>query len=195
MRVEALDQLEMWLDAIEAAGGPGDRERTIAARPAGLSDGCFDAQMNFISETLDYDDPTTACNQLYPYHSQPRAEAGMPLLADVRARSSRSEFVAGGTTQRSETDVYQLAVLWQAPGAPVRAALGRQYVAGVSSVLLLDGALVEFSGRRAGVGVFGGLEPAALEFDASVQDYGAFVRLHGSPGAGASRSPENQYPT
>ncbi|HXV90810.1 MAG TPA: hypothetical protein VD707_05530 [Gemmatimonadales bacterium] len=110
------------------------------------------------------------------------------LVADVRARSSRSEFVAGGTTQHSETDVYQLAVLWQAPGARVRAALGRQYVAGVSSVLLLDGALVEFSGRRAGVGVFGGLEPAALEFDASVQDYGAFVRLHGSPGAGASRS-------
>ena len=110
------------------------------------------------------------------------------LVADVRARTSRSEFVAGNTTQRSETDVYQLAVLWQAPGARVRAALGRQYVAGVSSVLLLDGALVELSGRRASVGVFGGLEPAALEFDASVQDYGAYVRLHGSPGAGASRS-------
>lgn len=82
MRVQALDRLEDWLDAIEAAGGPGDRARTAAARPAGLSDGCFDAQMNFIAETLDYDDPTTTCNQLYPYHSQPRAEAGMPLLAD-----------------------------------------------------------------------------------------------------------------
>lgn len=82
MRVAALDQLEDWLDGIEAAGGPGDRARTVAARPAGLSDGCYDAQMNFISEVLDYDDPTTACNQLYPYHSQPRAEAGMPLIAD-----------------------------------------------------------------------------------------------------------------
>lgn len=82
MRAAALDQLEAWLDAIEAAGGPGDRERTIAARPAGLVDGCFDAQMGFIEEVLDYDDPTTACNQLYPFHSQPRAEAGMPLLAD-----------------------------------------------------------------------------------------------------------------
>ena len=82
MRIAALDELEDWLDAIEAAGGPGDRQRTIDARPAGLEDGCFDAQMNFISEVLDYDDPSTACNQLYPYHSQPRAEAGMPLIAD-----------------------------------------------------------------------------------------------------------------
>lgn len=82
MRAEALDELEAWLDAIEAAGGPGDRDRTIAARPAGLVDGCYDAQMAFIPEVLDYDDPSAACNQLYPFHSQPRAEAGMPLLAD-----------------------------------------------------------------------------------------------------------------
>lgn len=82
MRVAALDKLEDWLDAIEAAGGPGDRARTIAARPADLVDGCFDAQLAFIAEPLDYDDPSTACNTLYPYHSQPRAEAGMPLIAD-----------------------------------------------------------------------------------------------------------------
>lgn len=82
MRAAALDQLEAWLDAIEAAGGPGDRERTMSARPAGLVDGCFDAQLSFIAEVLEYDDPSTACNQLYPFHSQPRAEAGMPLLAD-----------------------------------------------------------------------------------------------------------------
>lgn len=96
MRVQALDQLEDWLDAIEAAGGPGDRARTVAARPAGLTDGCFDAQMTFIAEPLDYDDPTTACNQLYPYHSQPRAEAGMPLLADglkcTLAPADRSDY-------------------------------------------------------------------------------------------------------
>lgn len=82
MRVAALEQLEAWLDAIEAAGGHGDRARTIAARPSDLVDGCFDPQLSFIPEVLDYDDPATACNQLYPFHSQPRAEAGMPLLAD-----------------------------------------------------------------------------------------------------------------
>lgn len=83
MRAQALTQLEAWLDAIVAAGGPGDRARTVDARPAGLGDGCFDAQGGFITEVLDYDDPTTACNTLYPYHSQPRAEAGLPLSAEV----------------------------------------------------------------------------------------------------------------
>ncbi len=83
MRVAALGQLEQWLDNIEAAGGIADRARTVAARPADLSDGCFDASGAFISEVLDYSDPNTVCNQLYPYHSQPRAEAGMPLTADV----------------------------------------------------------------------------------------------------------------
>jgi hypothetical protein len=83
MRALALTQLETWLDNLEAAGGPGDRERTIAARPAGLADGCFDAAGAFIEEVLDYEDAGSACNTLYPYHSQPRAEAGMPLAADV----------------------------------------------------------------------------------------------------------------
>ncbi|NYE18313.1 DUF6351 family protein [Microbacterium immunditiarum] len=83
MRLAALEKLEQWLDAIEAAGGIADRARTVAARPADLADGCFDASGSFIAEPLDYDDPTTTCNQLYPYHSQPRAEAGMPLTADV----------------------------------------------------------------------------------------------------------------
>lgn len=110
------------------------------------------------------------------------------LVADVRARSARSEFVGGGVTQHSETNVYQLAVLWQAPGSRFRATLGRQYVAGVSSVLLLDGAFVEVSGRQTGFGVFGGFEPAALDVDGSVQAYGAYFRLHGAPGAGAARS-------
>lgn len=82
MRALALDQLEAWLDRIVATGALGDRAGTVAARPAGLGDGCFDAQMNFISEVLDYEDASSTCNQLYPYHSQPRAEAGMPLIAD-----------------------------------------------------------------------------------------------------------------
>jgi hypothetical protein len=109
------------------------------------------------------------------------------LVADVRARSARSRFVAGVSTQRSETDVYQLLALWQAPGAPFRAAVGRQYVAG-ASVLLLDGALVELNRGRTSVGAFGGVEPAGLDFDASIRDYGAYVRLHGAPRAGAARA-------
>jgi hypothetical protein len=82
MRVQALDQLEAWLGNIVAAGGVDERQRTIDARPAGLVDGCFDAAGAFIAEVTDYEADST-CNTLYPYHSQPRAEAGMPLTADV----------------------------------------------------------------------------------------------------------------
>lgn len=81
------------------------------------------------------------------------------VAVDVRTRSSRSQFVAGATATRTETNVYQAAVLWQPERAPVRATLGRQYVVGVSSILLLDGLLVELDGRRVGAGVFGGTEP------------------------------------
>jgi hypothetical protein len=83
MRAQALDQLEQWLDNIVAAGGIDDRARTVAARPDGLVDGCFDNAGAFIAEEMNYEDPTTACNTLFPYHSQPRAEAGMPLTAEV----------------------------------------------------------------------------------------------------------------
>jgi hypothetical protein len=83
MREQAFAYLDEWLEEIEARGGPADRERTVDARPAGLEDGCFDGAGAFIAEELDYSDPTTACNTLYPYHSEPRYEAGEGLLRDV----------------------------------------------------------------------------------------------------------------
>ncbi|KAA9157987.1 hypothetical protein F6B41_04305 [Microbacterium lushaniae] len=83
MREEAIDYLDDWLEAIEAAGGAADRARTVAARPDGLVDGCFDTSGAFIAETLDYDDPSSTCNTLYPYHSEPRAVAGEGLMRDV----------------------------------------------------------------------------------------------------------------
>ncbi|HCU77844.1 MAG TPA: hypothetical protein DGU37_04965, partial [Microbacterium sp.] len=39
-------QVTGWL---AEAGGPGDRARTVAARPDGLSDGCFDSAGDFIA--------------------------------------------------------------------------------------------------------------------------------------------------
>ncbi|MFG6403037.1 DUF6351 family protein [Microbacterium sp. P04] len=83
MREQAFAYLDAWLEGIEELGGPADRARTVQARPAELEDGCFDAGGTFIEEELDYSDPTTACNTLYPYHSEPRYEAGEPLLRDV----------------------------------------------------------------------------------------------------------------
>lgn len=82
-RQAAFEQLDEWLENIEAAGGPSDRARTIAARPADLTDGCFAADGAFISETLDYEDEGAQCNQLYPYHSAPRMEAGGSVANDV----------------------------------------------------------------------------------------------------------------
>lgn len=110
------------------------------------------------------------------------------VAVDVRTRSARSQFVAGPTATRTETNVYQAAVLWQPERAPVRATLGRQYVVGVSSILLLDGLLVELDGRRMGGGVFAGTEPDNLAFDATVRNYGGYVALHGDARSTSSRT-------
>lgn len=83
MREQAIDYLDAWLTAIEAAGDEESRARTVAARPSGLVDGCFDASGAFVAEELDYTDPTSVCNTLFPYHSEPRAVAGEGLLRDV----------------------------------------------------------------------------------------------------------------
>lgn len=108
--------------------------------------------------------------------------AGTPLglIADVRARSSRSSFAGAPTRREQATDVYQLALLWHQPGAPFRVAVGRQYVGAVSSVVLLDGALAEVTRRRVSFGVFGGTEPAVVDSLAPgpVRDLGAYMQLH-----------------
>ena len=98
------------------------------------------------------------------------------ILVDARTRSSRSEF-GGQTTLDDRTDLYQLALLWNAPGSPVRAVMGRQYLTAVSSIVLLDGVLGEFNRRHVSVGLFGGAEPepALLGFSAAVQDFGGYL--------------------
>ena len=81
MREEALDAMDAWLLAIDADE---DRSRAavIAARPAGLSDGCYTADGDKINEVFSAD-PGTDCNALYPYHGSPRQAAGGPLSHDV----------------------------------------------------------------------------------------------------------------
>jgi len=82
MYTAGLDKLEEWLDNIVAMGGFGDRARTVAARPAGLGDGCY-TDDGFVSEQLDYENTQSTCNQLFPYHSEPRYVAGESLSRDV----------------------------------------------------------------------------------------------------------------
>lgn len=83
MREEALDAMDDWLLAI-VADADEDRSRAAvtAARPAGLSDGCYTVNGNKINEDFSAD-PGTDCNTLYPYHGSPRQAAGGPLSHDV----------------------------------------------------------------------------------------------------------------
>ena len=105
------------------------------------------------------------------------------FVADVHGRSWRSS-LAGGQTNELITDVYQLALLWRQPGAPLRVAIGRQYLTAVSSIVLLDGALIELNRRHASVGVFGGAEPAWGDSSApSVRDLGAYLQLRSARAA------------
>jgi hypothetical protein len=109
------------------------------------------------------------------------------LVADVRGRATMSSLVAGSSLGDGQTDVYQLALLWNQPGAPVRMAIGRQYLTTVSSIVLLDGVLSEVSSQRVGLGVFGGAEPApdGFGFSAAVRDYGGYLQLRSARGSSA----------
>lgn len=85
LQAEALSSMDEWLTNLEELSGDsgGSRDLTVAARPAGLTEGCYDASLDFIAEEIDYFDPTTDCNVLYPYHSDPRIEAGAPVTGEV----------------------------------------------------------------------------------------------------------------
>ena len=156
MRVLALTQLEAWLDNLEAAGGPGDRERTIAARPASLEDGCFDSAGAFIEEVLDYEDAGSACNTLYPYHSQPRAEAGMPLAADGMkcqlAEPVRSDYPAMTDAQwASLTGVFATGVCdWTKPSQGFTELEGTWLDFGETETVDLSGVDIEGTARVGG---------------------------------------------
>jgi hypothetical protein len=115
---------------------------------------------------------------------------GTPLgvVADVRGRSWRSS-LAGGQGSELVTDVYQLALLWHQPGAPLRLAVGRQYLTAVSSIVLLDGALVELNRRNVSAGLFGGAEPAFGDSTAAaVRDLGGYLQFRSTPGKAPGRS-------
>jgi hypothetical protein len=60
------------------------RKKTIADRPASLTDGCWKDKDNFTSEPQSFSrEPTTACNASFPSFAFPRYVAGGPLTANV----------------------------------------------------------------------------------------------------------------
>lgn len=107
-----------------------------------------------------------------------RADRGGPgASVDIRARQTYVTRADGSTTRDARTSVYQAALSLRIPDRPWRLALGRQYLAPVSSISLFDGLLVEAQGRRLGAGLFAGSEPdqATMGYSAEVRDYGGFV--------------------
>jgi hypothetical protein len=84
--LRALADMDAWLTARTklAAARPhlGESTLTRLSRPHGLADACFAPDGERIVEELTLD-PAAACNQLYPYHRNPRVVAGGPTSADV----------------------------------------------------------------------------------------------------------------
>lgn len=79
----SLELMNRWLDAIAADPGAPGLDKVARNKPADAVDACFDAGSTKIAE------PATltgggVCNALYPNHSQPRLEAGMPLTNDIK---------------------------------------------------------------------------------------------------------------
>jgi hypothetical protein len=78
--IAAMDQ---WLTAIKKDGASGTAaEKVVRNKPASLTDGCFNATNQFISEPLSVNN-SGQCGALYPVHSDPRIVSGAPLTSDV----------------------------------------------------------------------------------------------------------------
>lgn len=82
--VSALEQMDRWLLAVQAAGGAGDdrHEAVVAAKPADLVEACFAPDGTKIVEEQVYQGDTR-CNELYPSFASPRIVAGGPVASDV----------------------------------------------------------------------------------------------------------------
>ena len=73
-----------WMEAWKAdMSDEPQRNKVIAARPAGAVDGCYDGTV-FIADALPFSaKPVSPCSKLYPVYSSVRQVAGGPLAANV----------------------------------------------------------------------------------------------------------------
>ncbi|MGY1845712.1 DUF6351 family protein [Modestobacter sp. SYSU DS0875] len=92
MIADALDGMDRWLTAIDqapaAASDASRRDTAVAARPQDLQDGCYQDGIR-ITEKVDYEASNT-CNDLYPFHADPRVIAGASPAKDVLKCQVRS---------------------------------------------------------------------------------------------------------
>jgi hypothetical protein len=78
----SLDLLNQWLDNIAADPGPLNTDKVVRNKPAGAVDTCWDQAGNKIVEPATLD-PSSRCNTIYPYYSQPQLVAGQALTKSV----------------------------------------------------------------------------------------------------------------
>jgi len=79
----AVEQMDKWLTALRADSStkaPASKVRTN--KPADLTDACWIAGSKVIQTSEDGISPST-CTSAFPYHSDPRLAAGMPLTNDI----------------------------------------------------------------------------------------------------------------
>ncbi len=101
------------------------------------------------------------------------------LAADVRARRTSRAVTGAGTQTDGNARAYRLAFSTHDADGRRRLTLGRQSSPLLSSVSLFDGALIEATGRRLSLGVFGGTEPdpVSLAPGHDVIESGGFLQL------------------
>jgi len=78
----SLDLLNKWLDNIIADPAPLSPDKVVRNKPADAADTCWELSGNKIVEPATID-PSTQCNRIYPYFSQPQLEAGQALTREV----------------------------------------------------------------------------------------------------------------
>jgi Tannase-like family of unknown function (DUF6351) len=79
----ALTVMDQWLTAIESdTSSDPMKVKVIRNKPAQATEGCFDAAMNKINQSLTYPG-TGQCGTMYPPHGDPRIAAGAPIAGDI----------------------------------------------------------------------------------------------------------------
>jgi hypothetical protein len=74
--------MNQWLDAIAADPAPLSPDKVVKHKPADAVDTCWDREGKKIVEPASFDGKS-ACNALYPSHSEPRLVAGAPMTNDI----------------------------------------------------------------------------------------------------------------
>jgi len=101
---------------------------------------------------------------------------------DMRGRRTLRTGASGEFVEQYSR-VYRASATLRDRDGRARLTLGRQSSPTLASVSLFDGALAEWSGKRHGIGVFGGTQPDPLRFAWSreVIEAGAFAEVHQAP--------------